>query len=144
MRKTVVEVTSDQIDLSLQRHRRHRDGHVHQYLTVLVAPNISLLREAYARGITLAGLSQGVLALNDGGLMAGRTLARCPWGHGIVCCSNSIPAFEEAGTEFSNACLVISDEIPSEATVITATYDGIRAFASGLLLEELGLIEESP
>jgi len=143
MREIVVETTSDEIDLSLYDIVAIAGGHVHQYLTVLVEPNRSLLYDAYARGITLAGLSQGVLALNDSGLMTGRTLARCPWGHGIVYCSNSIPAFEQAGTEFSNECLVISDEIPGEPTVITATYDCILAFASALL-EELGLTDASP
>jgi len=141
IREVAVETPSDEIDLSRYEIVAIAGGHVHQYLTVLVEPNASLLHEAYARGMTLAGMSQGALVLNDSGLLSGRTIARCPWGHGIVYCHNSIPAFEKAGTRISRSeCLVVSNEIPGESTIITATHDCKIAFAHAIL-EDLGLLD---
>ena len=130
----IVETPADEIALSLYQLVVIAGGHVHQYLTVIVEPMLSLLVEAYDRGITLGGLSQGVLALTVTGLLAGRTISRCPPGEGIVYCHNTIPAFEQNGVKFSESeCLVISEGSDGEPTVITATNRCIYAFARALL-----------
>jgi len=138
-REMTVEVPADEIDLALYQVVVIAGGHVHQYLTVIVEPMLGLLVEAYDRGITLGGLSQGVLALTVTGLLAGRTISRCPPGEGIVYCHNTIPAFEQNGVKFSESeCLVISEGSGGEPTVITATNRCIYAFARALLAQ-LGL-----
>jgi putative intracellular protease/amidase len=138
-REVTVKIPADEIDLSRYDIVAIAGGHAHQYLSILVEPMLGLLVEAYGRGITLAGLSQGAMALNDTGLLVGRTIARCPMAIGIVYCHNTIPAMEKAGTTISESeCLVVSEGRDGESTVITATYRCVYAFARALL-RELGI-----
>jgi len=138
-REIRVETGADQIDLDRYEIVVTAGGHAHQYLTVIVEPMLTLFVEAYERGITLAGLSHGVLGLSETGLFAGRTIARCPPAIGIVYCHNTIPAFEKSGVTFSDdQCLVVSEGNDGESTLITATYRCIYSFARALLAD-LGL-----
>jgi putative intracellular protease/amidase len=135
-REIRVEAGADEIDLDQYEIVVTAGGHAHQYLTVIVEPMLSLFREAYERGITLAGLSHGVLGLSETGLFAGRTIARCPPAIGIVYCHNTIPAFEKSGVTFSDdQCLVVSEGENREPTLITATYRCVHSFARALLAD---------
>jgi len=138
-RKIAVTTAADEIDLAHYEIIVTAGGHAHQYLTVIIEPMLSLFLEAYERGITLAGLSHGVLGLVATNLFAGRTIARCPPAIGIVYCHNTIPAFERSGVKFSDdKCLVVSEGENGEPTLITATYRCIYSFARALLAD-LGL-----
>lgn len=59
IREVTVEVTSDLVDLSLYALVVIAGGHAHQYLTVLLEPNLSLLQEAYERGGHAGGALPG-------------------------------------------------------------------------------------
>jgi len=141
-REVTVETTADEIDPALYDIIVTAGGHAHQYLTVIIEPMLSLFVEAFERGITLAGLSQGVLGLSETRLFAGRTIARCPPAIGIVYCHNTIPAFEKSGVKFSESeCLVVSEGAEGESTLITATYRCIYSFARALLAD-LGVFHQ--